>query len=164
LILLHKNTTNTLLLIAFLCLSINTSFSQSAKLKNKLNYYFENIPVLKPTDSIIAFLKADTVNYETDYLLDSITHLVNEFDTYHYHFKKDTSDTHIYYRGDVPSYIGDSVYYDITMIGVEMGTNTAVGARIHYRKLKREFSKYFACSRLELFYWRARKSNLLLFE
>src|SRR4051812_40013190 len=109
-----------IIFIAMLCCYCFKGSAQfPVDLDSKLTHYFEKIPVLKPTNEIIAFLKSDTVNYETGYYSDSVTHNLLEFDTYAYQFQKDTTYTHIFYRDDTPVYIKDSANYDLSLIGAD---------------------------------------------
>ncbi len=138
---IYLNKKKQIFALIFLTLSF-ISNAQDKELNNKLNHYFEKIPVCQSIDSIIVFLKTNTIAYETSFYKDSITATILEFDTYYY--QKDSSDTHIYYRGSTSIHIQDTVYIEMGIMGTSLYSINAMGAKIRYKKLKREFSKHFA--------------------
>ncbi len=106
------------------------------ELANKLQLYFEGIPVLQSADSILNFVLKNTKKYETTFLRNSLDKNLESFDVTVSYFKNDTiviRETDIYYRT-----------HTSPVIGLEMDFNSVFGAKRQYRKVKRELSKYFS--------------------
>ena len=131
--------------IAFIfALLFNPCFSQDAALKKKLLTYFENIPVYEDLDSIMFFLKSSAPDYIVYPHFGKDSGLLEEFDAYHYHYSgADTTDTHIYYRGEWQERKNDSSSWQAGIIGVSIAGNSTRSGRKEYRKLKKEFKGHF---------------------
>jgi hypothetical protein len=109
------------------------AWGQNVELENKLKKHFENIPVLQSVDSILRFVQADTSIYKTRTYRNSVTSTIIEFDINVYHYGKDTSENHIYYRDNSQG----------SFIGIKMSTKTTLRAKKYYKTLKHEYSNFF---------------------
>ncbi|MCC6370792.1 MAG: hypothetical protein IT236_07305 [Bacteroidia bacterium] len=117
--------------------------SQSHGLENNLKKYFYGIPVLESADSIFRFIKSDTLSYSIGGYLYADT-VKSDYD-YHVYFKQVKAHPDFFYRRRIPYFVSDTTTCSFLM-GISGGGPNVFATKLRYKRLKREFSKYFSKS------------------
>lgn len=138
------------ILLPFMFLLSNI-FGQNIQLENKLKKHFSGLPILQSTDSIIKHIQSDTMphNRISRYKIDSYSYYdstskarIQSFMLYSYYNNMNDS-THdfaerIFYGINYDTTNSNTSYFETWTVSTKLWE-----AKMHYRKLLREFSRYF---------------------